>query len=541
MLNGYKIPFEGAKDVDEGENKEIEYEIKCFDGNAKCLILFELIILSRSSSMFQYDQLALKYFPMNNSDENEFQLKISTRNKNPLKNKRNDEDEGKSLMINIEIEEKEKEKEFSELIYEFVVLLNSSSLIEEEETKIRIGQVTMINVKSFERIFYQIISLKKDRIEINSLTGELFYYSNGEMIENEVKIEVQASILKRNSSKVFYKKSEVKIQFRQMNFVEQISLDFSFSKEEKEIVRLNDSERFLVDENIRLNESIIEMSLKSLKYESDEYILSLNNYLNIFSILKKKKNIYLIKIKQKLHLKSIYLLNISLKHQLTQHFLPNLLLQFIIVNHFTTQRTTTTTTTTTISDSIDFCEMNEEFDLFPRDRKKKKIVSLKVIKSNLTKKRKNEILVGQINENEKIKIDQCEMSLNEKKQFDSSFNYSLCQSTFPEICFDLNLVEKEKNEEKLILTIDQIHLLILIISLTFIFLSFLLIFFVFQLKNVHLCSTVLNKCRFFIRQFGFDQSNEQFSSSSFSSPSSSVKIQVRSSFFFFNIFCFVLF
>ena len=524
-MNGYRIPFEGANDVDEGLNSENEYSLKCFEEN--CFTMFELLIVSRSSSIFQYDQLALKYLPMKTSNENQFQLKISTRNRIPLKNK--EENEENVLMIKVEIEEKEKEKEFSELNYEFVVLLNSSLTTEKEESKIRIGRVNVINVKSIERIFYQIISSKKkNEIEINSLTGELFYYFNGILSEEEMKIEVQASILKQNSSKIFYKKCEVKFKFRETNFVEQIFFSFSFRKEENEIIRLNNSNQFLIDENIRVNETILEISIQSFKYQSDEFILSLNNFLNSFSISKKKKNIYSLKIKQKLHSKSIFLLNISLKHQLTQHFLPNLLLvELIVVNQLTTPQTTTTT----MSESIEFCQMNEEFQLFSIDEKKKKRIGLmKVIKSNLTTKRRNENLIGEINEKEKIKIDQCEMFFDQTKKLNLSSNYSLCQISFPHFCFYSNFIQNltNQNQQKLLLTIEQIHFIFFIFSLTFIFISFLLILFIFQLKNVHPCSTLFNKCRLFIHRL--DQSNQQFSSS-FSSPSSSVKVQVRFSSF----------
>ena len=534
ILNGYKIPFEGAKDIDEGENSEMDYIIECIN-ERNCLSLFELIIVSRSSSLFQYDQLALKFSPLSSNQlQNQYQLKISTKNKSPLKfsSKTNET----VLHVKIEIEEKEKEIKFSLSIYEFIVLLNSSS------SMIKIGRVYAIGGNSFERIYYQLVSsVHRNEIEINSLTGELFYKANSNLSRNESEMlfDVQASILKENSSKLFYRKCQVKLYLRQTDLLDRISFDFHISRsQQNQIFQVNHSRSCFVDENVLVNETFVQISIQSLFYPADQYILSLNNYLHFFSLLSSKKNDFLLQTKQKLHSTSIYLLNISVKHQLTQQFLPNLLLELIIINQWTT--TTTRKTTTTI-ERMEFCQINQKYLLYSfstneihRKKKKSRIGLLNVIHANSTMKNPKENFVGEINGNV-IRINHCRMSFDQHKpELNQSLKHQLCLLFHSDICFNLSFqiqsTEKKEHisiDEIRFLTMKQIQWLMFIVSMMFIFITIILIFLICRLKDIRFWSTLVEKCFIHRKRFPRRNMQQDFTVSSCSSPCSSAKIEVR--------------
>jgi hypothetical protein len=136
VLNGYKIPFEGAKDIDEGANGEIDYQLDCSNETPRrrivhqssnhCLPLFQLFILSSSPN--KYDQLALKFVPSSYENvQNEYKLKVTAIDKNA-----HGKELQSSMNLIIKIERKEeKTLKFSLSEYEFIILLNSSLFIHE--------------------------------------------------------------------------------------------------------------------------------------------------------------------------------------------------------------------------------------------------------------------------------------------------------------------------------------------------------------------------------------------------------------------------
>ena len=528
VLNGYKIPFEGAKDIDEGENNEMDYVTECVN-ERNCLSLFELIIVSRSSSLFQYDQLALKFSP-STSMKNEYQLRISTKNKSPVKYSPKVNEN--ILNVKIQIEEKEKETKFSQSIYEFLVLFNSSSMMKKKKSLIKFGRVHAIGGKSLERIYYQLISTKNNQIEINSLTGELFLDENSKIWRNESELtfDVQASILKENSSKLFYEKCQVRLTLRQLDLLDNSSFHFDISSlDHNRIVQLNQSMGFLIDENLPINQTLFHISIQSFSYPTDRYILSLNNYLHQFTLLsstkKKKRNEYSLQIKQKLHSPSIFLLNMSVKHQLTQHFLSNLVVELIVVNQWTT--TTSEIIRKKTNQSMEFCRMNEKYLLYSLaiNTKKKRIGILNVVKSNSTMKIREEEFVGEIINETKVKINDCELMFDEKKEFNQSLKYQLCSVVHWNICLNFSFSHQSidnVDEEKIFLSTKQMELFIWIISMIFVFITIILLVFICRLKEIDLCSTILDKC--FVLHRKTDQEN--YSLSSFSST----KIEVRSFF-----------
>lgn len=80
-IDGYKIPFEGGRDVDENDNGEIFYILDCSkekkskefvlnwnETTINCLPLFDLIKFT-NSIMNQYDQLGLIYNPSKSHEE----------------------------------------------------------------------------------------------------------------------------------------------------------------------------------------------------------------------------------------------------------------------------------------------------------------------------------------------------------------------------------------------------------------------------------------------------------------------------------------
>jgi hypothetical protein len=434
------------------------------------------------------------------------------------------------LKLNIQIEQKERITKFSLSNYEFVVLLNSSLL--NEKSKIKIGRVYAIPNNSFERIYYQLIQKNQNNIEINSLTGELNFIFNQNLFQTEITFDVQASILKRNSSKMLITQTKVKVFIRYLNQLNNISFQFRINSTKNEILQINNSNCFFVDQNIEINENLFEIILQSFSYPFDQFILSLQNYLNLFSLSSSSsQNIFILKIKQQLHSTSIYMLNISVKHKLTQQWLPNLTIELIVIDQWTTSTTMTrkyelTTINMRISTNMEiqsreFCQKNQNYTLYKLNKtKKKRIGLLKVIKSNsIIKTNQKMNLFISLNKSEII-LDGCRMSfdqLNKNNSLNKSYQYQLCLSSYSNQCYNLTIKDQImsknilNNNSKLFLSMKLVELIMLIVSLVFILITILLILLICRLKDIDICLKWKN---YFIyrNKYGLTNVQQQFSS-----------------------------
>ncbi len=562
IVNGYQIPFEGARDADEGNNSVIHYLLDCsndhsMDGihdklnqsSSKCSPLFHLSLLSQSSTS-NYDRLALKFLPPPTSSsssvevKNEYRLTLYARD--------NDDDEHiSSMTIHVKIkQEKEKPPQFSLSTYEFVVVLNSSSLqvdndddddADEDDGRMVIGRVYAIPHHSFQRITYHLIRRTNQThhlIEINSFTGELSWmrkkkkkkkkkhdnYSSHHHFFDQMEFDVQASTfsssssssssLSPSSSKVTSSKvlltcrSRVKIYFRHLDQIKNISFHFHInpSKDnQSRIVQMSNSRSFLVNRDVAMNEELFDVSVDSSSYPSDRYILSLDNYLTLFSLTSSSSSMNRYVLRTRQHLPSstsFYVLNIGVKHKLSQQWLSTVKIELITVDQFTTttttitttSRTTTTTTTTTAaaeeqtmmmmmmsstihpgdvvissddegvvkltnrSSSSSFCVEDQTYLLYQietqrkskknnkKKKKKQEIGVLKVIEEGNVDEKKTKNMMMYVNGSEVMVDGGCRMSLDQLKNANISLNqsmdYQLCSSISVNECYDVRIEDQ---------------------------------------------------------------------------------------------------
>ncbi|CAF4194172.1 unnamed protein product, partial [Rotaria sp. Silwood2] len=496
VSNGYKIYFEGAKDIDEGKNSEIRYIIDCSnnlnnnkekilflnESSINCFSLFELIIISQSSLSSlsnNFDKLALKFNPSSSSSsllkiniENEYKLIIYAIDNNQY---------GKQLInsMNLFIKIEEKDKNYIKFLlseYEFIVILNETL----NKNEYFIGKIHAISNNPSDLIYYKILLLnnKTNEIKINSLTGQLnliINENNKTFINNNIEFFVEAFLLLKDKNfKKLKTQTKVKIYFRYFHLLKNISFQFEnilFNNQNFIYQLNNNSNTFFINKNIQINENLLKISLFSFYYPNDKFIFSLENYFQTFSLIPFSSsliNTYLLKLNQQLILNHNYLLNIQIKHKLSQQYLPNLIIQFIVFDQLTTtttinnntfindiQITTNIITSTFISnefidESSEFCLENKTYIL--NDIKNNdEIAFLKVIQSNFYINNNNNnlsvILTNFLNNNEsEIIINECRMYINKLNNlFNKSLEYQLCSLTYNKQCFNLTFIINETN------------------------------------------------------------------------------------------------
>ncbi|CAF1067307.1 unnamed protein product [Adineta steineri] len=566
ILNGYKIPFSGAKDLDEGRNGEIHYVLDCsndlnqnktfinqyIQSSINCYPLFQLIILSQSPpSSINFDRLALKFLPSSSINiQSEYKLKLYA-----IDNSDNGKQLDNSMNLNIKIERKEKEPIFSLSQYEFVVTINSS-LYKNESI---IGRVHAISNDPSQIIHYKLVS-DNNKIKINSLTGELIYINeNFHNISNEIDFLVQASILsKEKLSKILISRSKVKIIFRYLNLINNVSFHFQTNslKNQNKIHRLNSSNSFLIDEHLQSNEDLLNITLISFYYPMDKYILSLDNYLTIFSLAATPSlNIYMLKTRRRPASKAIYMLNIGVKHKLSQQWLPNLRIELIVIDQWTTttassssSSTTTVFTRTTTANMIitntsvyveplEFCIENKNYILYEikNDTMENKIGFFRVIETNLFILNNRNLSLNLflfINQSEII-INECRMYIERlDNSFNNSLEYRLCSFSNDDECYNITTSDlsrkNENNLQKWFLPMKPIEIIMFILSIIFILVTIILILLICRLKGIHICLTIKNYI-FYGKKYGLNTTtNQHLSSSSPSSPPSKMTQRVHS-------------
>jgi len=449
------------------------------------------------------------------------------------------------MNLNIQIEQKDKLPKFSLSKYEFVVLLNSSKYSN------LIGRVYATPNNPFDRIYYKLLTTNKNSnltnfININSLTGQLNFFNENYFFKNkfndEIQFDVQASTLlsKDNSSKLLISKTNVKIYFRYFNYLNNISFEFKINSFKKnQISKLNNSNSFLIDKNIQINQELFQIFINSFYYPFDKYILSLDNFLNTFSLSSSSSlvNSYILKTRQNLTSTSIYMLNIGVKHKLSQQWLPNLRIELIVIDQSTTTTpsriitkkkmitTMTTVMTSThirlMNESSEFCIENKTYIVYEINKKKNnkqrnEIGLLKVIKSNSNlnnNNNNNENLFISVNESEII-VNGCRMFINKlnNKFLNKSFEYELCSSYQ---CYNLTTIkyENENKVKTLFLSIKSIELIMLIFSIIFILITILLILLICRIKEINICLKFKKKNLFYSNNFHLNNVQQHLSSS----------------------------
>ncbi|CAF1094449.1 unnamed protein product [Rotaria sp. Silwood1] len=520
IFGGYKILFEGAKDLDEGLNGKIRYILDCSIKKEKLLIkenknkslincypLFEFEILSQSSLLNQYDQLALKFIsPLLSNEyiENEYNLILYAIDYGLY-----DKELFNSMNINIKIEKILKKPKFLLSEYEFIIKINSS---------IKNGTILgYVNAKSNDKknkILYKLIN-KTNFIEINSLTGQL-YLSNENFINinnfnNYIELLIESFYLNNENIKSFTK---VKLFFRSFNYINNISYHFNIKS--LFIQQLNNSNTFFIYKNISINEILFQLNILSYYYPYDKYILSLENYYSTFSLLSSSSssiNNFILKTSNYLMSNLIYLLNIRIKHELTQQWLlTNITIQFIVIDQLTTTSNLIQSSLSSSSSSslLNICLQNSTYFLYDIYNKNQ-IGQLKVIQTNLHISFFSNFIIL-LNQNEII-INECRMLINE---FDLNYinktQYELCSYNY--YCFNITIINqqfslfstKSKTKNfifKSILSPRPIEITIFAFSLVFILATITLILIICRLKGFRLCLTIKNYL-FYGKKYGLN-------------------------------------
>jgi len=456
--------------------------------------------------------------------------------------------------IIVKIERNEKAPKFSLSQYEFIVTINSSSFKNESI----LGRVHATSTDPSQIIHYKLLS-NNNKTKINSLTGELILFNeNSTEINNDIEFFVQASSSssKDQSSKLLTSRSKVKIMFRYLNLVNDIS--YNFQTNQSQIHRLNSSNSFFITEHIPINEELLKISVISLHYPTDKYILSLDNYLTTFFLTSSSlMNTYLLKTRRHPKPKAIYMLNIGVKHKLSQQWLPNLRIELIVMDQWTTRtssssiiptdttsmtRLTTTlmkiTNTSVYVESSEFCVENKNYIIHENKNENNddKIGFVRVIETNSIMNNNISLLSNLfilINQSEII-VDGCRMQIDRLyNPLNRSLQYQLCSFSNDDECYNITLIDKvnsmlNKSENDLrrwLLPMKPIEIGMFILSMIFILVTIILILLICRLKGVHICLTIKNYL-FYGKKYGLNNTQQ------ISSPSSKKTV----SYFFFILF-----
>ena len=501
--SGYRIPFPGAMDRDEGRNGEIRYVLDCSmaenrtestvvdgwsDGSSsskECFPLFQLEILSQPSSSLSpsssahYDRLALKFVPSAPLDlRSEYRLQVHGIDQGPLGREKK-----ASMHLLIRIERSEQAAKFSLSEYEFVVTSNGSM-----ERGAVLGRVYAIGTDPSQVIRYQLVSSfssssvtpqhdMSDFIRINAMTGELMLANDKlSTAVDEVRCLVRASHRSNDrSGKMFTSDAKVRLLFRYVSLLTNVSYRFDILGSDKgtQVRRLNDSNTFVVDEDVAKDTDLFRLVVQSRDYPLDRYLLSLNNYLNTFSLISSSDtNTYVLRTRRRRRLitRAIYMLKISVKHKLSQHLLSTLRIEVIVRDAsntpiLTTSTTTTTTTilttamTTTTTSSVESVESDEtvatnsaEIDMPAElcewcaedrsytlmDAEGEQMGRAQVIGSSSTAKKQSGELTMQMINGSEVMVGDCRMHIDPMVTSDSMLNgsssYRLCPSPSSSCC-----------------------------------------------------------------------------------------------------------
>ncbi|CAF0846479.1 unnamed protein product [Adineta ricciae] len=536
ILNGYKIPFSGAKDLDEGRNGEIHYVLDCsndFHVNksftnqyiqppVNCFPLFQLIVLSQSSSSVNYDRLALKFLPSSSVNiQNEYKLRLYAIDKNE-----NGKQLDSSMNLIVKIDRKEKAPRFTQSEYDFVVTINSSSRHNESI----VGRVHAMSNDPSQVIHYKLLS-DSSKIRINSLTGEIVLSnSNLTKLDNEIEFFVQAwTLLKEKVTNFLSTRSKVKVIFRSTELLNNITYHFQTisSLNQSKIQRLNSTNTFVIDEHVQSNEDLLKISLISKPYPSDKYILSLDNYLSTFSLISTTPlNTYILRTRRRPTPKAIYMLNIGVKHRLSQQWLPNLRIEFIVIEQWSTTTMMTSTlsmkprviitNTTVYAEPIGFCIENKNYVL--HENYDEEIGFLRVVETNVHLSQNRSLSSKSflsINSSE-ITIDGCRMHMdNLESSLNKSLRYQLCSLTDDTDCYNISFTEEIdlelKSDEKhnlrsWFLPKKPIEIVMFVLSMVFVLITIVLVFLICRLKGVHICLAIKNYL-FYGKKYGLNNNS----------------------------------
>ena len=521
-VNEYKIPFEGAIDLDEGINSRILYLLDCSMEKRKdwimmktknertlnCLPLFDLIIFSQSL-INQYDQLGLKFNPSSSSFLlNEYELVLYAFNVN----QHGEKELINSMMIDVQVEKFLEKPRF--VMSEYRIMIKDSFSLRRGK---RIGQVHARSNDAREKMVYQLIN-ETNEVEINSMTGEL-YFSTDHFNRNEIQLMVEASYLTNSQIKSFVPILIIVRLLKKLNENRLINYEIKSSS----IKQINNSNEFHLHKSIwKRNEILFSLSLICIDYPSDQFHLSLLNSYSFFRLLSSSEthNDYLLEVQPySFQLNVEYFLSIQVKHYLTNEYLSNLTIKLVFDStDDTSNRMESSSLRTTI------CLENTTFDLYDVNRREL-VGKMKVIETNLNVFSFGSFVIWKENPNEMM-VDECPMRMMENDSFNQS-TYQLCSSSLDQ-CFNISLYQQHSKKMMMfrrLLQIRPIEMIILSVSCVFILATMTVILIICRLRGFHLCLSMKNYL-FYGKKYGLNRAQRL----------SSTKITVRLILYSFSLY-----
>ena len=547
--DGYKMPLQGAMDVDEGVNGHIDYLLDCSHdeamGNATvsrhnhCYPLFDLMVLSQSTeSSTNFDQLALKYSPSLSTHRlrDRYELVIDAFNPN----QRDGEREGRSsLFIHIHIRRQTNDIRFTLSDYRFVHTSSHSRLV---------GHVVARSSTGTENhgIRYRLIDGDDDLIVLNEVTGELSLREEPTVVAtkvNPIELLVEAFDPFGEDEKRRSNVTRVKIFFRPLEQLRNVSLRFSSSSNIAQVDRSSAS--FFVSRTLPMDVDLVELTVHSPFFPTDPHLLLLLNHRSTFSLLPSSLNIYRLKLHRPLRSSTTYQLTIAVQHQLSQQIVANVTVELIVLD-LTSSSPPTTMTTTSMRVG---CRENSSWTLQRGDGEVIGRLMVVTVDSSDTDFSPSTLFVStsiSMNESE-LMADDCRMRLLSPSSSSSSSSsvshlhlneshcYQLCSasSTSLNICFNVTWIdERSSSSSSMVLdgssrSIKPIEVAMFSFSMLFILATVTLLVIICRLQAFHLCLTLKNYL-FYGKKYGLSHAQRLSTSAkitvslSFSSLSSSL-------------------
>ena len=549
--DGYKIPLQGAMDVDEGVNGHIEYVLNCLQDEEEamsngtvsrdvCYPLFDLMVLSPSESSTNFDQLALKYSPSLSTVRlrDRYELSIDALNPHQRDKQRVWRS---SLFIHIHIRRQINDLRFTQDEYRFVHISSHNRLVGHVVAR------SSMNTKT-DDIRYRLVNVNDDQLVLNERTGELSWREEPTTI-NVLDVLIEAfdsSLQEEEKRRRRHTVTRVKIFFRPLEQLRNVSMRFSSlsnSEQVEPIDRSSSSSSFFVNRSLPMNVDLIELIVHSSFFPMDSYLLLLVNHRSTFSLLSPSLNIYRLKLHRPLRSSTITRLTLTLQHQLSQQFLTNVTIELIARDLISSSPSISATTTTTSMEVN--CRENSSWILHRRDGQM--IDRLIVVESLETNFSPSTLFVSPSNSINELELmaDECRMRLVSSTSvsqlhLNESHEYRLCSTSISlNLCFNVTWIDErsspmDDNDRRSSSLVDHsnrsfqpIEVAMFSFSMLFILATFTLLVIICRLQAFHLCLQLKNYL-FYGKKYGLSHAQRLSTSSKITVSLSSLPLSLTS-------------
>ncbi|CAF1115721.1 unnamed protein product [Didymodactylos carnosus] len=341
---GYKIPFQGAIDYDEGVNGQIRYILDCSNTFEKrqwnhysyklpvsidCK-MFELVILAQTS--ITYDQLALKFIGDNidREQQSEYILMLYAVDNGQ------EEQLQSSMKLFIKIDDvNDSAPIFTQKYYEFIYISTTQNRSLPQPGLIFGRVLAHDNDEGINGIVRYSIIGPSYGVQIGLFTGELIASLNVTISDdNDIQLTIEASNNEQSSSSsTLRSQTQAKINFRDQSKMKP-DVNVEILASESEMLQVNNLSpiTFIVHKLVFIGQPLLKLTIRNQFYLNDTFTLSLDTHTTTFQFTSVvKTNQYILKTRQLLTNK-VYSLTIGVKHTLSQQWLTNLEIKLIVTN-----------------------------------------------------------------------------------------------------------------------------------------------------------------------------------------------------------------